>query len=150
MVSTARHSHTLPRNTVVNMAMTLEQARQAIVERMQSFDGISQDRIQYPNAPDFKVPDTGLWCRLSILGGQSFIAGLADQPQTRRTGNIMIQCFARPNTGEKAVTELSDNLLAHFEYFTFSNLECLNGQSVNNGSDGDFIQYNITISYRVN
>ena len=29
------------------MAMTLEQARQAIVDRMMSFTGISQDRIQY-------------------------------------------------------------------------------------------------------
>lgn len=132
------------------MAMTLEQARQAIVGRVQSFDGIAQERIQYPNAPDFKVPETGLWCRLSIIGGQSFIAGLADQPNTRRTGNIMIQCFARPNTGEKAITDLSDKLLAHFEYFSFQHLECLQGQSVCAGRDADFVQYNVTVSYRIN
>ncbi len=132
------------------MPMTLEQARQAIVGRMQSFNDIAQERIHYPNAPDFKVPNTGLWCRLSILGGQSFIAGLADQPNTRRTGNIMIQCFARPNTGEKAITDLSDNLLAHFEYFSFQHLECLQGQSVYVGRDADFIQYNVTVSYRIN
>ena len=132
------------------MAMTLEQARQVIVGRMQSFDGIAQERIHYPNAPDFKVPDTGLWCRLSILGGQSFIAGLADQPNTRRTGNIMIQCFARPNTGEKAITDLSDKLLAHFEYFSFQHLECLEGQSIYSGRDADFVQYNVTVSYRIN
>lgn len=132
------------------MPMTLEQARQAIVGRMLNFDGITQERIHYPNAPDFKVPDTGLWCRLSILGGQSFIAGLADQPNTRRTGNIMIQCFARPNTGEKAITELSDKLLSHFEYFSFQHLECLEGQSVYAGRDADFVQYNVTVSYRIN
>ncbi len=132
------------------MAMTLEQARQTIVARMQSFNGIAQERIHYPNAPDFKVPDTGLWCRLSILGGQSFIAGLADQPNTRRTGNIMIQCFARPNTGEKAITDLSDKLLAHFEYFSFQHLECLEGQSINSGRDVDFVQYNVTVGYRLN
>ncbi|MBJ9984437.1 hypothetical protein IAE19_03155 [Acinetobacter sp. S40] len=132
------------------MAMTLEQARQAIIDRMQSFDGIAQERIHYPNAPDFKVPDSGLWCRLSILGGPSFIAGLADRPQTRRTGNIMIQCFARPNTGEKAIAELSDKLLAHFEYFSYQHLECLQGQCIYIGEDSDFIQYNISISYRVN
>ena len=132
------------------MAMTLEQARQTIVGRMQSFDGIAQERIHYPNAPDFKVPDTGLWCRLSIIGGQSFIAGLADQPNTRRTGNIMIQCFARPNTGEKAITDLSDKLLAHFEYFSFQHLECLNGQSTYVGNDSDFVQHNVTVSYRIN
>ena len=56
------------------MAMTLEQARQAIVGRMQSFTGIAQSKIQYPNAPNFTVPKDGLWCRLNIIGGSSFIA----------------------------------------------------------------------------
>ncbi|HEM8162784.1 hypothetical protein KWF06_11300 [Acinetobacter baumannii] len=132
------------------MAMTLEQARQAIVDRMMSFTGISQDRIQYPNAPGFIVPIKGLWCRLTIKWGPSFIAGLADTPCTRRTGNILIQCFARPNTGDREVTELSDALLEHFEYFSVEHLECLNGQSIYSGQDADFVQYNVTIGYRVN
>ena len=59
-----------------------------------------------------------MWCRLTITGGPSFIAGLGDKPCTRRSGNILIQCFARPNTGDREVTELSDTLLAHFEYFS--------------------------------
>ncbi|MEX0359305.1 hypothetical protein AB3Q14_19625, partial [Acinetobacter baumannii] len=120
------------------MAMTLEQARQAIVDRMMSFTGISQDRIQYPNAPGFTVPTKGVWCRLTITGGPSFIAGLGNKPCTRRTGNILIQCFARPNTGDRGVTELSDALLAHFEYFSVEHLECLNGQSIFVGQDADF------------
>ena len=132
------------------MAMTLEQARQAIVDRMMSFTGISQDRIQYPNAPCFIVPIKGLWCRLTIKWGPSFIAGLADTPCTRRTGNILIQCFVRPNTGDREITELSDALLAHFEYFSVEHLECLNGQLFFAGKDADFIQYNVTIGYRVN
>ncbi len=130
--------------------MTLEQARQAIVDRMMSFTGISQDRIQYPNAPGFTVPTKGVWCRLTITGGPSFIAGLGNKPCTRRTGNILIQCFARPNTGDRGVTELSDALLAHFEYFTTGQLEILQGQVQNLGNNGDFIQYNISINYRVN
>ena len=132
------------------MAMTLEQARQAIVDRMMSFTGISQDRIQYPNAPGFTVPTKGVWCRLTITGGPSFIAGLGNKPCTRRTGNILIQCFARPNTGDREITELSDALLAHFEYYTTGQLEILQGQVQNLGSNGDFIQYNISINYRVN
>lgn len=52
------------------MAMTLEEARQAIVDRMMSFTGISQDRIKYPNAPGFTVPTKGLWCSLTIKWGQ--------------------------------------------------------------------------------
>ncbi|EHU3264879.1 MULTISPECIES: phage tail terminator-like protein [Acinetobacter calcoaceticus/baumannii complex] len=132
------------------MAMTLEQTRQAIIEHMQAFTGIAQERIQYPNAPSFTVPKEGIWCRLTIAGGPSFISGIADKPCTRRTGNILIQCFARPNTGDREITELSDALLAHFEYFSVEHLECLNGQSIYSGQDADFVQYNITIGYRVN
>jgi len=132
------------------MAMTLEQTRQAIADHMQDFTGIAQDRIQYPNAPGFKVPKEGVWCRLTIAGGPSFVAGVADKPCTRRTGNIMVQCFARHYSGVKGLTELSDSLLEHFEYFTTEHLECLQGQSIFIGQDADFIQYNVTIGYKVN
>ncbi|EPJ6751368.1 hypothetical protein PNV10_00016540 [Acinetobacter baumannii] len=132
------------------MAMTLEQTRQAIIEHMQAFTGIAQERIQYPNAPSFTVPKEGIWCRLTIAGGPSFISGIADKPCTRRTGNIMIQCFDRLHTGEKTLTVLSDALLAHFEYFSIEHLECLNGQSIYAGKDADFIQYNVSIGYKVN
>jgi len=135
---------------VARMAMTLEQTRQAIISRMQSFTGIAQDRIQYPNAPGFKVPKDGIWCRLTIAGGPSFTSGIADKPCTRRTGNIMIQCFDRLHTGEKAITELSDALLAHFEYFSIDHLECLQGQAINAGKDSEFIQYNVSVQFRVN
>lgn len=129
--------------------MSLEQTRKAIIDRMQSFTGIAQDRIQYPNAPGFNVPKEGLWCSLTIAGGPSFTSGVADKPCTRRTGNIMIQCFARHRSGVKGVTELSDALLQHFEYFTLDHLECLHGQSNFIGQDADFIQYNVTIGYKI-
>lgn len=131
------------------MSMTIEEARVAIIERMRLFKGISQECIAYPNL-SFNPPENGLWCRLTIAGGSSFIAGIADKPCTRRTGNIMIQCFDRLHTGEKAITELSDALLAHFEYFTIEHLECLQGQAINAGKDSDFIQYNVSIGYKVN
>ncbi|MHC0393025.1 hypothetical protein [Acinetobacter baumannii] len=116
---------------------------------MQAFTGIAQERIQYPNAPGFNVPTKGVWCRLTIAGGPSFISGVADNPCTRRTGNIMIQCFDRLHVGEKALTVLGDALLAHFEYYSIDHLECLNGQSIFVGQDPDFIQYNVSIQYKV-
>ncbi|EOV3745674.1 hypothetical protein ACOPWD_003857, partial [Acinetobacter baumannii] len=76
-------------------------------------------------------------------------SGVADNPCTRRTGNILIQCFDRLHTGEKALTVLSDALLAHFEYFSIEHLECLNGQSIFVRQDADFIQYNVSIGYKV-
>lgn len=135
---------------VVKMAMTLEQTGQAIIEHMQAFSIIAQDRIQYPNASGFTVPKEGLWCRLTIAGGPSFISGIADNPCTRRTGNIMVQCFARPNSGIMEITKLSDALLAHFEYFSIDHLECLQGQAINAGKDSEFIQYNVSVQFRVN
>ncbi|HGU9767365.1 TPA: hypothetical protein ACNFOO_002875 [Acinetobacter baumannii] len=138
------------KSTVAKMAMTLEQTRQAIIEHMQAFTGIAQERIQYPNAPGFNVPTKGVWCRLTIAGGPSFTSGIADNPCTRRTGNILIQCFDRLHTGEKALTVLSDALLVHYEYFTIEHLECLNGQSIYAGIDADFIQYNVSIGFKVN
>nr|EKT9844813.1 hypothetical protein [Acinetobacter baumannii]EKT9848593.1 hypothetical protein [Acinetobacter baumannii] len=58
--------------------------------------------------------------------------------------------FDRLHTGEKALTVLSDDLLAHFEHFSFEDLECLNGESIYAGKDADFIQYNVSISFLVN
>ncbi|MDO7527107.1 phage tail terminator-like protein [Acinetobacter baumannii] len=138
------------KSMVAKMTMTLEQTRQAIIDRMQAFTSIAQERIQYPNVPGFTVPKVGVWCRLTIAGGPSFTSGIADKPCTRRTGNILIQCFDRLHTGEKALTILNDALLAHFEYYSIEHLECLNGQSIYAGKDADFIQYNVSIGYKVN
>lgn len=138
------------KSTVAKMTMTLEQTRQAIIDRMQAFTGIAQDRIQYPNAPGFTVPKEGLWCRLTIAGGPSFISGIADKPCTRRTGNIMVQCFARPNSGIMEITKLSDALLVHFEYYSIDYLEFLQGQSSYTEQNKDFVQYNLIISYVIN
>ncbi|MFX5268070.1 hypothetical protein ABTD02_18480, partial [Acinetobacter baumannii] len=68
----------------------------------------------------------------------------------RRTGNILIQCFARPDTGDQAITILSVALLSHFEYFRIGHLECFQGQTIDAGKDADFLQYNVTIGFTVN
>ncbi|MDR6187634.1 hypothetical protein [Acinetobacter baylyi] len=132
--------------------MTYDEARLAIILRAQTFThtDFSQSRIKYPNAPQFQVPATGLWSDINILWGQSFIAGLADTPCTRRTGVVSINCFARPDTHEVKITQLADAWLSHFEYFSIGQLEILQGQIQNLGNNSDFIQYNVSISYRVN
>lgn len=131
------------------MAMTLEDARIAITERMRSFKGISPERIGYPNLT-FNPPDTGLWCRLNIIFGKSLIAGLAEKPVTRRTGTINIQCFARPNTGTKEMSILNTALLGHFEYFSVGHLEFSEGEAVHAGTSNDFDMYNVIVGFRVN
>lgn len=129
--------------------MTLDQARQAIITRALAFTRIAQTRIKYPNK-DFAVPVDGLWCDINILWGQSLIAAIGDDPCTRRTGIISINCMARLNTHEVVITQLADAWLSHFEYFSIGQLEILQGQVQNLGNNTDFVQYNVSIGYRVN
>ena len=137
--------------------MTFDEIRTAIVTRATTFGGIEQARIEYPNQPGiFIPPDTGLWCRLSILHGTAFMAGMAAQPYTRKPGLISIQCFARIRTGTKELNQLADALEAHFAYWTSGGLECLEASQVNIGA-GDtagrpegtgFYQINVNIAFR--
>ncbi|OTM12992.1 hypothetical protein B9X54_11275 [Acinetobacter baumannii] len=131
------------------MAMTLDQARQAIITRAMAFTGIEQSRIKYPNK-DFTVPVDGLWCEINVLWGSSIIAAIGDTPCTRRTGIISINCMARLNTHEVAITKLADAWLAHFEYYTQGQLDIKQGDVQNLGDDGNFVKYNVRIGYLVN
>jgi len=129
--------------------MTFDQIRIAITTRMTTFSGIEQSRIEYPNQPGvFTPPDTGLWCRLSILPGTSFMAGMADRPYTRKPGLIVVQCFARVRTGVKGLATLADALESHFAYWASGDLECLEASQVNVGEASGFYQVNVNIPYR--
>lgn len=137
--------------------MTFEQIRRAIIGRMDAFSGIEQERIDYPNAAvSFAPPEAGLWCRLAILYGPSFMAGMGDKPYTRKTGQITIQCFDRIGAGVGALSRLADELEAHFAYWSQAALECLEASQVNVGT-GDsvgrpqglgFYQVNVNIRFR--
>jgi hypothetical protein len=138
--------------------MTYEQIRQAIVGRMVTFSGIEQARIFYPNAQYpkdnldtsgvFKPPATGLWCRLNIGHATAFMAGMADQPYTRKPGQIVVQCFARVRTGIKGLNELADALEAHFAYWSQGELECMEASQVDAGEFEGFYQINVSIRFR--
>ncbi|MEE4332307.1 phage tail terminator-like protein [Pseudomonas alliivorans] len=129
--------------------MTYEQIRQLITARMVTFTGIAQERIQYPNQPDaFDTPADGLWCRLNIQHATAYMAGMADQPYTRKPGIIVVQCFARLRTGMRGLNELADALEAHFAYWTEGDLECIEASQVDAGEYEGFYQINVNIRFR--
>ena len=129
--------------------MTYEQIRALITARMVAFSGIDQARIDYPNQPAvFTPPDTGLWCRLNIQYASAFMAGMADQPYTRKPGQISIQCFARVHTGTKSINQLVDALEAHFAYWMSGDLECMEASQVVAGEFEGFYQINVNIRFR--
>lgn len=130
--------------------MTLTQAHTALIEHVSQFTGIDQEHIQYTQiSNDFMVPQTGLWCAVDILGSQSLISGLADQPLTRRISMLQITCYARPNTGVITLNTLVDDWLKHLEYYKFDALECLNAE-VSQGENTDFLIRYIQVPFRVN
>ena len=129
--------------------MTFEQIRALITARMVAFTGIEQARIDYPNQPTvFAPPATGLWCRLNIQYATAFMAGMADQPYTRKPGQISIQCFARERTGTLALNKLADALEAHFAYWMSEQFECMEASQVVAGEFEGFYQINVNIRFR--
>lgn len=130
--------------------MTLTQAHTALISRVSQFKSISQSRILYPQSKQpFTVPTSGLWCAVDILASQSLVSGIADSPQTRRTSIIQITCYARPNTGLNALNSLVDAWLSHLEYYQIEQLECLNGEVVQD-ENTDFVMRYIRVPYRIN
>jgi len=129
--------------------MTYEQIRAALTARMVAFTGIDQARIDYPNQPTvFTPPAAGLWCRFNLQYATAFMAGMADKPYTRKPGQVSIQCFARLNTGTKAINELADALEAHFAYWLSGDLECMEASQVVAGEFEGFYQINVNIRFR--
>lgn len=129
--------------------MTYEQIRAALTARMAAFTGIDQARIDYPNQPAvFTPPAAGLWCRFNVQYATAFMAGMADKPYTRKPGQVSIQCFARLNTGTKAINELADALEAHFAYWMSGDLECMEASQVVAGEFEGFYQINVNIRFR--
>lgn len=129
--------------------MTYEQIRAALTARMASFTGIDQARIDYPNQPTvFTPPAADLWCRFNVQYATAFMAGMADKPYTRKPGQVSIQCFARLNTGTKAINELADALEAHFAYWLSGDLECMETSQVVAGEFEGFYQINVNIRFR--
>jgi hypothetical protein len=129
--------------------MTFEQIRSLLTARMVAFAGLDQARIDYPNQPAvFTPPDTGLWARFNIQYATAFMAGMADQPYTRKPGQISIQCFVRERTGTKAINELADALEAHFAYWQSGLLECVEATQVVAGEFEGFYQINVNIRFR--
>ncbi|WP_057413956.1 hypothetical protein [Pseudomonas cannabina] len=129
--------------------MTFELIRQYITARMSSFQSIDQDRIQYPNQPqEFITPATGLWCRLNIEHSGSLMAGMADEPYTRKLGAVIIQCFARTRTGIKGLNELADDIEKQFAYWSIGDLEFIEASQTDVGEKDGFHQINVRVRFR--
>ena len=130
--------------------MTFEQIRAVILGRMQSFDGIEQSRIDYQlPARRFAPPSEGIWCRLNIRYGPSFMAGMANTPYTRKIGLIVFQCFDKAFVETVGLVRLTDKIESHFGYWMQGDLETLETSVVDIGVDpAGFYQKNVNVRFR--
>ena len=133
--------------------MTTSQARKAINDRIKTFTGLDQSKIQWPNQPNFTPPTTGVWTRVTIQYGDSGQAGLYQGLLERDFGIINIQCFARKGTGDIDLTTLADNWRSHFKGWSSTFLEVTQTNAptpIQSELDTDFVSSLIRIEFRIN
>ena len=133
--------------------MTTSQARKAINDRIKTFTGIAQTKIQWPNQPNFTPPTTGVWSRVTIQYANSVQAGLHFGTLERDTGIISIQNFARKGTGDIDLTTLADNWRSHFKGWSSTFLEITQTNAptpIQSELDTDFVSTLIRIEFHVN
>lgn len=133
--------------------MNNSQARLAINARIKSFTGIDQSKIQWTNQKDFKVPEIGLWCRVTIQYADTQPSGLYQGQCERDFGVINIQCFDRKGNGDIKLIDLADKWRDHFKGFVSSYLEITKTNAPTDASqelDTDFVMSLVRIEFRVN
>lgn len=125
-----------------------ETIRSLLAARIVSWGGITADRIQWPNQP-FNVPTDGLWARVTIQYGESFMAGMGNTPHTRTIGQLVIQIFERKGKATTLVGPKADSLRGHLAYHTNGHLETLASSRLDVGDDGNgFYQVNVITPFR--
>ena len=128
-------------------------ARLIINNRIKSFTGIAQDRIQWTNQPDFKIPKTGNWCRVTVQYSDSQSAGFFLSTLERDYGIISIQCFARKGTGDKDLIKLAQDWRDHFKHYRNGDFEVTMTNAPTEAMDdvqGDFVMSLVRVEFRVN
>ena len=133
--------------------MTTAQARKAINDRIKTFTGLDQSKIQWPNQPNFTPPATGVWSRVTIQYADSVQAGIHFGTLERDFGIINIQCFDRKGQGDVALIDLAEAWRQHFKGWSSTFLEVTQTNAptpIQSELDTDFISSLIRIEFRIN
>ena len=128
-------------------------ARLIINNRIKSFTGIAQSRIQWTNQPNFQIPTAGEWCRVTVQYSDSQSAGFFTDTLERDYGIISIQCFARKGTGDKELIKLAQDWRDHFKHYRHQDFEVTMTNAPTEAIDdvqGDFVMVLTRIEFRVN
>lgn len=133
--------------------MTNSQARKSINDKIKQIGFIQQSRIQWANQPNFKIPETGLWIRVTIQYAGSVPSGLYRGLLERDVGVINFQCFARKGSGDFDLVKLTDDIRDHFKGFRDRDFEVTMTNAPTEAIDdvqGDFVMSLVRVEFRVN
>lgn len=134
--------------------MTYEEVRIAFLNHLKTFPALPIEKVLTPNMPidgkgAFDIPKSGIWSRMSINYGTSFIASVSDKPCTRRVGILTFQLFNSRGRGESELNSIAEQLTEHFQYYKESHLEILSGSLVSSDDDRNWHQVNVNLVFRV-
>jgi len=135
------------------MAMTNSEARLIINNHIKAFTGITQDKIQWTNQPDFKPPSTGLWCRVTVQYADTQPSGFNNGLCERDFGIINIQSFIPKGYGDKSLIELADKWRTHWKGFGDSHFEVTKTNAPTDASgdvDDLYVMSLVRVEFRVN
>lgn len=129
--------------------MGFEEINSAIQIRMGAWVGVpvAYDGIKNTADTQAVIDRKGRWVRLSINHGDSLVASISNQPETRRTGLIMVQVFTEDGEGSRPAATIADSLAEHLEYWRQGDLETRAASVQRIGPENGQYQYNVTVPF---
>lgn len=130
--------------------MGFEEIRLAIERHLASWDGapVAYDGVRNSPAVDQAIVAKASWVRCTINHGNSFTAGIGQNPCVRRTGLIMLQIFTAEFSGSRPAAMLADELAQLFEYYQDGQFETQAASVQRIGPSDQWYQYNVTVPFR--
>ena len=133
---------------------TFQQVEDIIRSRIKAFTDLEFERFQSPNRPltgagAFQVPKNGAWVAWRIDYGPSFISGLADEPLTRRVGELTFYVHVPRGDGTVPLNNLAEKLAKHFDYYSVQHFETLSATMLPPTYDEKWYQARVAVSFRV-
>lgn len=121
-----------------------------IMSHFMKWEHFNQTRTARENR-NFTPPKTGVWIRVSVVGGINHIASMNDKPCVREVGTLIVQLFDRENTGTAELKRHADSLANHLSCQILGDdgeLELLAPSIINVGNSDGFYQINVSVPYR--
>ena len=125
--------------------MSAETLRQAVVNQFDT--SWSGDYVDRGSNHKFDPPGDTNWVRLQTLpfGTDNIDVGGTLQ---RTEGEIVVQCFAPANTGERSLLLMIDEVKSIFQNQNFEGVQCYATSTIKVGENGGWYQINANTPFQ--